>query len=183
MVKQVHGREVAVVDRPDLGWIDKPADGLITQIPGLVLGVRTADCIPIFFWDPNLCVIGIAHGGWRGVKEGIVGQMLGVFERKFKTRKKDLVVALGPSIQKCCYEVGKEFADYFPGFYREKDEQKGYLDLSGVVCDQLTKGGVLEANIHRTDFCTVCRNDTFFSYRVERQTQERILSVISIVKD
>ncbi|MFH1209047.1 MAG: peptidoglycan editing factor PgeF [Candidatus Omnitrophota bacterium] len=181
MVKQVHGSAIVVAERPDPELLVTPADGLITRVPGLVLGVRTADCVPVFFWDPVQKVVGIAHGGWKGVKDGIIAQMLKIFEKSCGTKMGDLRVAIGPSIRKCCYEVGKEFLGHFPGFYRGKDTAKGNLNLVGVIKGRLVKRGVPEAHIHDTELCTVCENKKFFSYRLESQTPERILSVISIV--
>ncbi len=180
-VKQVHGSTIVVAERPDAELLETPADGLITKVPGLVLGMRTADCVPVFFWDPVQKVAGIAHGGWKGVKDGIIAQMLKIFEKRCGTKMGDLRVAIGPSIRKCCYEVGKEFLGHFPGFYRGKDAAKGNLDLVGVIKSRLLKRGVLETHVHDTGLCTVCENKKFFSYRLESQTQERILSVISIV--
>lgn len=181
MVKQTHGSSVVVVKKTDPTLIDAPADGLITKIPGLILGIRTADCIPIFFWDPSRKIAGIAHGGWRGIKDGIISRMLNAFEREFGTRMRDLHIVMGPAIGKCCYEVSKEFLGYFPGFYHKKDAGKGHLDLKGVVRDRLVKRGVLAFQIDDAGLCTVCNNKAFFSYRVENQTKERMLSVISIL--
>lgn len=181
MVKQVHGSGVLWVDKMEPGCLDVPADGLITATPGLVLGIRTADCVPVFFWDPVKKVAGIAHGGWKGVKDGIIHRMLKVFSGQFKTRNEDLRVAVGPSIRKCCYEVGKEFLGYFPGFYRAKDSAKGHLDLVAVIKDRLVKRGIPMAQVFDSGLCTVCENRKFFSYRVESRTSERTLSVISIL--
>lgn len=181
MVKQVHGSAVLWVDQPGPENLEVPADGLITSTPGLVLGVRTADCVPVFFWDPVRKVAGIAHGGWKGVKDGIINRMLKVFSGQFKTEAADLRVAVGPAIRQCCYEVGKEFMGYFPGFYKAKDASKGVLDLVAVIKDRLVKRGIPAAQIYDPGLCTVCENKKFFSYRVESQTKERILSVISIL--
>lgn len=180
MVKQVHGSEVVVVDRPDPVLLETTADGIISKTPGLVLAVRTADCVPVYFWDPVQKVAGIAHGGWKGVKTGIINQMLKAFEKAFGSRMADLRIAVGPSIRKCCYEVGNEFLGYFPGFYRGKDKAKGYLDLVGVIKARLIKRGIPAGQIYDTGLCTVCENKKFFSYRVESQTRERMLSAISI---
>ncbi|MFA5167548.1 MAG: peptidoglycan editing factor PgeF [Candidatus Omnitrophota bacterium] len=181
MVKQVHGSTIVVAERPDPELLEIPADGLITKIPGLVLGIRTADCVPVFFWDPVRKVAGIVHAGWKGVKDGIIAQMLKIFEKKCGTKMGDLRVAIGPSIRKCCYEVGKEFLGYFPGFYHGKDAAVGNLDLVGVIKSRLLKRGIPESHVDDTGLCTVCENKKFFSYRMESQTQERILSVISII--
>jgi hypothetical protein len=181
MVKQVHGSTIVTAERPDPEHLNWPADGLVTKVPGLVLGVRTADCVPVFFWDAVNRVAGIAHGGWKGVKDGIINQMLKIFEKKCGTKMGDLRIAIGPSIRKCCYEVGNEFLGYFPGFYKGKDASKGRLDLVGVIKSRLLKRGVLESHIQDTGLCTVCENKKFFSYRMEAQTPERILSVICIL--
>jgi copper oxidase (laccase) domain-containing protein len=77
--------------------------------------------------------------------------------------------------------VGNEFLGYFPGFYKGKDASKGRLDLVGVIKSRLLKRGVLESHIQDTGLCTVCENKKFFSYRMEAQTPERILSVICIL--
>lgn len=180
MVKQVHGSTVLTVKAQDPSLLDVPADGLITKAEDLALGIRTADCVPVFFWDPVRKVAGIAHGGWRGVKDGLMSRMLNVFERDFGTDLKDLKIVFGPSIRKCCYEVGKEFLGYFPGFYHAKDANKGYLDLIAVLRGRFIKRGVLAQGIYDTGLCTVCENKKFFSYRAEKNTQQRILSVICI---
>jgi YfiH family protein len=180
MVKQVHESKVVVAENPDRAFLETAADGIVTQVPGLVLGIRTADCVPVLFWDPVRKVAGIAHGGWKGVKDGIINQMLKTFEKKFKTRFSNLRIAIGPSIRRCHYEVGKEFLGYFPGFYFAKDALKGHLDLVGVIKSRLVKRGVPEDQIDDTGLCTVCENAKFFSYRMESQTRERTLSVISI---
>ena len=180
MVRQVHGSTIVVAERPDQELLETPADGLITKVPGLVLGIRTADCVPVFFWDPAQKVAGIAHGGWKSVKDGIIAQMLKIFEKRCGTQMEDLRVAIGPSIRQCCYEVGKEFLGYFPGFYHGKGADKGNLDLAGVIKSRLSKRGIPGSHIHDTGLCTVCENKKFFSYRMENRTPERILSVISI---
>lgn len=183
MVKQIHEAKILVMDEPRKEYLQLPADGIVTKTPGLVLGIRTADCVPVFFWDPVQKVAGIAHGGWKGIKKGIMSQMLKVFSKEFKTKITDLKVAIGPSIRKCCYEVGKEFLGYFPGFYHARDANKGYLDLVGAIKRGLIKKGILPDQIEDTEICTVCENKNFFSYRAENQTKERILNIISILRD
>lgn len=180
MVKQVHGDAVLWVDRPLSSEEEALADGLVTTTAGLVLGVRTADCVPVFFYDSARKAVGIAHAGWKGIQAGIIQRMLKIFLRKLKTPAESLRVALGPSIRECCYEVGKEFLGYFPGFYRQKNASKGSLDLIAVIRDRLVQGGVLEANFQDSELCTVCENQNFFSYRAEGCTKERILSVICL---
>ncbi|HOE68632.1 MAG TPA: peptidoglycan editing factor PgeF [Candidatus Omnitrophota bacterium] len=181
MVKQVHGNGIEVVDHAGPEYLERPADALVTARPGIVLGIRTADCVPVFFASPRAKVVGIAHGGWKGVKLGIVPGMLGILRGRFGVAPENLLAATGPSIRECCYEVGPEFKDHFPGFYRAAPSGKGRLDLVSVIRHQLLAGGVPEGNIHDAGICTSCRNGEFFSYRRERETRERILNVISLV--
>lgn len=181
MVKQVHGNKVIAADGLDPKLEEKPADGLVTDRKGIVLGVRTADCVPVFFHDPVRKAVGIAHGGWRGIKEGILERMLAMFSFRFRVRAQNLKVAFGPSIRTCCYEVGSEFKGYFPDFYRPRTGVKGNVNLIAAARRQLITWGVRPENIYDTQLCTVCRNDLFYSHRVEKQTPERILNVISLV--
>ncbi len=178
-VRQVHGSKVLIVDKRDFPYNETEADGLITQCRGAILGIKTADCVPVSFGDAKNKVVGIAHAGWKGVKAGIISQMLKTFDKKFKTDFSVLQVAIGPAIRKCCYEVGREFMGCFPGFYFGKGD-KGHLDLVGALKAILISRGVLERNIFDSNICTVCENETFYSYRKEQQTKERVLSVISM---
>ena len=90
-------------------------------------------------------------------------------------------MAIGPCIRQCCYEVGEETLDGFSGFYHSVDRGKAYLDLVGKVGAELVGSGVAPNRIYDCEICTACRNDSFYSYRRERGTSERILNVISLV--
>jgi YfiH family protein len=114
-VKQVHGAEVVTVRQGKIPPPDFEADGLVTDISGTVLGILTADCIPAFFWDPVRKVIGLTHAGWKGLKAKILTRTLEVMETEYGSRPADVRVAFGPAIHSCCYEVGPEFQEYFPG--------------------------------------------------------------------
>ena len=160
------------------------ADGLITEVPGIALGISTADCIPVFFWDPEYHAAGIAHTGWRGLKSGMITEMISWFRDYFRSQKKSLQVAFGPAIRRCCYEVGEEFRDFFPGFYFEVDSpskaKRGRMDLLAAARDQALAQGILAEHIFDAGICTSCQNDRFFSARREG-TSERIFSVIQIL--
>ena len=179
MVKQVHGDKVLRVSQGGVLSHDASADGLVTNEGGVILGIRTADCASVFFHDPEKQAIGIAHAGWKGIKNGIIQGMLAAFQREFHSAMGDLCIVLGPSIRSCCYEVGEEFRDYFPDFFKPSSSAKGHFDLPAAVQSELGGGGVPKSKIHDTGICTVCQNDSFFSYRAEHKTKERVLSVIS----
>jgi polyphenol oxidase len=179
--KQVHGSEILLVDSVEYAGEDPEADGLMTQTPGLALGIMTADCVPVFYWDPEKKVAALAHAGWRGIHAGIVKKMPALFSKYNSARPELLKVALGPCIRRCCYEVGEEFKLYFPDFFEPvAGLSKGYVDLPGTVKNELALAGVRSENIFDCEICTSCSNAAFFSARRDK-SPERILSVIQIV--
>ncbi len=128
-MKQVHGKKIIVVRKPSCISVGAPSamncgggrptvaqqgDGMMTQRPGIPLSVRTADCLSVFIFDPKKIAIALVHAGWKGTQKKIVANAVRLMKRKWKTKAKDLKVAFGPSIRKCCYEVGEEFKKLFP---------------------------------------------------------------------
>ncbi|HXV27785.1 MAG TPA: peptidoglycan editing factor PgeF [bacterium] len=184
-VKQVHGKKVVRVER---GHPKEPrieADGLHTHEPGVILGILTADCVPVFFRDPVHQAVGLAHAGWRGIHVGIIQEMVQALIESYGTQPKDLKITFGPAIRECCYEVGPEFCEYFPERCHKRVSASKELfvaDLAGAVTDILLERGVQAGSIVDTKICTSCQNDKFFSARKDRGTSERILSVIRISK-
>jgi YfiH family protein len=185
--KQIHSGSVACVKKQDKGKGALSADtaipdtdGLITAEKNLPLAIFTADCLSVFFYDPRGRVIGLIHAGWRGTKEGILPNVIKVMREKYKTNPGDLYVRFGPAIRQCCYEVGREFMDFFPGSVTEK-AGKFYLDLAGANKRQLLDSGVKETNIYDSLLCTSCRNDDFFSYRREGKSCGRMMSVTMLI--
>lgn len=179
LVKQVHGNEIAYADGS--GPLDPAleADGLMTDMRRVALGIQTADCIPVFFWDAVQKIGGIAHAGWRGVKAGIASKMVRQFREDFDSRLSTIQVAFGPAIRECCYEVGQEFRDYFPGHFRTMAPGKGHADIVGAVKAELIAAGLLPSQLFDSGICTVCQNHRFFSARREK-TSSRILSILYI---
>ncbi|HTL46584.1 MAG TPA: peptidoglycan editing factor PgeF [Verrucomicrobiae bacterium] len=182
LLRQVHSANLVLVTAEKKPGRDCPADGMLTRVPGIALGILTADCVPIFFWDPARKAVGIAHAGWRGVYQGIAKKTVQAFRQNFLSRSEDIRVAIGPAIRKCCYEVGHEFEDFFPEFYaRPKEEgHNGVMDLVAAVRNDLLAEGITGGHIHDTGLCTACQNEEFYSYRREKETPERILSVICL---
>lgn len=170
--EQIHGKEVVVVGSKNGGTKVKGADGLITADKGLALGVFTADCLPVFFGTKDAKAVGIVHAGWRGIAAGIIPETLNIFEQEFGVNPRDLIVAIGPHIQRCCYTVGKEFRDVFNLSSRDTK-----FDLGGEVARQLTELGA-DTIIHNFQ-CTCHEGDLFFSYRRDK-TKKRMLSLIKL---
>lgn len=110
-LRQVHSDIIRLVESaPESQLV---GDGLITNTPGLLLAIQTADCFPIILVDPKRRAVGVFHAGWRGTLRRIVEKGVGEMHRCFGTGARDLKAAIGPGIHSCCYEVGEEVRDQF----------------------------------------------------------------------
>jgi YfiH family protein len=185
-------------------------DASITDHPGLLLGVQTADCVPILLVDPKRRAVAAVHAGWRGTLARIVAKTVGQMQMCFASQPADLLAAIGPSIGGCCYEVGTEVAtqfisqfadaaDYFDEL-RTGDEpnplqwlntmppghqpppKSVLFDLRKANRSQLLAAGLRGSSITVSDLCTACRRDLFFSYRMEGAATGRMLSAIGIAR-
>jgi YfiH family protein len=105
-LRQIHSDIIRFVDSPTESPL--AGDGLITETPGLLLGIQTADCLPIILVDPKRRAVGVFHAGWRGTLKRIVEKGVGEMRRCFGSRARDLKAAIGPGVHGCCYEVGEE---------------------------------------------------------------------------
>lgn len=110
-LRQIHSDIIHRVDSPPESQM--VGDGLITAAPGLLLGIQTADCLPIILVDPKNHAVGVFHAGWRGTVKRIVEKGLGEMRHYFGSRPRDLKAAIGPGIHGCCYEVGEEVREQF----------------------------------------------------------------------
>ena len=153
--------------------------GLTTAHPGMTLGVKTADCLPVFFVDPVFKMVGLAHAGWKGVKLGIVKEM--VYQMGT-----DVLVAIGPSIRSCHYFIHKERReellqgpDILPEHFKQIENQYR-ADLQAMVLSQLLCSGIPQENIDDSAPCTACEQDRFFSYHLSQDPDQGMLSVIGI---
>jgi len=177
--EQVHGHEVYVVGIKDRGRGSvsydsaiPQTDALITNVPGIILSLYFADCVPVFFLDPVHQVIALAHAGWKGTVQHIVSLTIKKMTELFDTKPESCLAAIGPSIGGCCFQVDRpvvdEFARYVGGYEKfcfPHSSGKWLLDLSGINRHLLVKGGLRPDNITQSNFCTYCSNDFFFSYR------------------
>ncbi len=164
LLEQVHGAAVASPDAPPGrpradGWAGRPG-------PGVLLGIRTADCVPVILCHPPTRTLGLAHAGWRGLAGGIVERVL----EAMGVPARQVLAAVGPAIGPCCYQVGSEvvravgfpFARPWPG-----RTDRFRLDLAAAVADRLARLGVPGPRIDRVGGCTACHTDRYFSYRAE----------------
>jgi YfiH family protein len=167
---QIHSPRAVVLDHA-WAWRDAPeADALVTRTPGIILGILTADCLPILFADSRGSVIGAAHAGWKGaisgVMEATIDAMVGL-----GARRQDIFATLGPAIAQESYEVGAEFRDRFisEGFenrdyFMDGERANHYMfDLKSYAENRLAKAGISQVNVLARDTCR--EEGDFFSYR------------------
>ena len=151
-------------------------DALVENTPGMLIAVKTADCIPLLVADPVHRAVAAVHAGWRGSAKNISARAVTAMEAKFGTRPADLHVAIGPGIGKCCYEVGSEVAVEF-GLC--ESTQPVHLDLGEINRRQLAACGVDPGHIYMSGLCTMCGRD-FHSFRRDKQHAGRMLSIVGI---
>jgi len=188
-VKQVHGTDVLIVDRPVSGSpaVEGGWDALVTDQPGVLLTVRTADCVPVLIHDPVRKIVAAVHAGWRGAVAGIVSKTLAAMAQRFGSQPASLCVGIGPSAGSCCYEVDEpvlgRLRDSYPGWrslVQETGSGTAKLNLRGLVRGQAQSAGVREDAIHSVSLCTICHPDLFHSYRREGVVRGTMVSGIML---
>ena len=140
-------------------------DALITNEKNTPLMVMVADCIPILFYDEDKQVIAVAHAGRVGTFENIAQNTILKMKKEFQCEAKNIHVILGPSIQKCCYEISQELATFTKNRFGKKFVKNRNIDLQGINKKQLLDIGIVEQNIEISNICTKCSNKPYFSYR------------------
>ncbi len=185
-INQTHSADVITLTAP---FADRrTADALVTATPGLLLGVLTADCQPVLFADVRAGVIGAAHAGWRGARDGVLGATLDAMEN-LGAKRADIHAVIGPCISQSAYEVGPEFIDSFLAddthnarFFAKGTGDRFLFDLPGYGLHQLRSAGVGHAEWTR--HCTFSDPDRFYSYRRTTHAGEadygRLISVIRL---
>jgi YfiH family protein len=161
---QVHSNEVSVVDENDL----YRCDGLVTNKLNTPLMVMVADCIPILFFDKSKGVIGVAHAGRNGTYLDISSNIIFKMIKLYDCSAKNIEVELGPSIQKCCYEVSPELADIAKANFGEDVVNDRFVDLQLINKKQLLENGIMEEKIRISPICTKCGEKDYFSYRKDK---------------
>ena len=167
-MNQVHGKDILILKQEAPNFVQKTAkaDAMITDLPGLAITVKQADCQGIIIFDPLKNVISNVHCGWRGNTVDILGSVVKRMSQDFGSKAPDLVAAIGPSLGPCC----GEFIDYkniFPKEFRRFMVKENHFDLLQISRWQLIKAGLKEENIEVANICTKCRTDLFYSYRAE----------------
>lgn len=164
---QVHSAEVVNVTGP---MVERPrADGMVTRVPGLALGVLTADCQPVLFSDAEAGVVGAAHAGWRGARDGVLEATVSAMERLGAHRDR-IVAVIGPTISQAAYEVSPDFAESFidddpanARFFVNGPQGRPLFDLPAFGLARLRATGIGHAEW--TGHCTYRDPERFYSYR------------------
>ena len=186
---QVHGRDVRVVrNLSEAQNESERCDALTTDSPGVLLGVKTADCVPVVLGDSRTGACAAVHAGWRGTLAGIVRHALVTLQKEFGTKPEDVRAAIGPAALACCYEVGPEVIEAFRAGVSNADAlftptQEGHalVDLHRANLEQLTESGVSPERIHALPLCTICRPEDFFSYRRDKKLHGRTGRLLSVI--
>jgi YfiH family protein len=179
-VKQTHGSDVVAVDERFTSEPLKEADALMTDKPNIPIAVRTADCLPIFVFDPPHHAIAVIHAGWKGTQRGIFKETYRAMQAKYKTDFEDVLVAFGPAIRSCCYEVGQEFAGHFPDAVSVRNG-KLYMDLIKANREQLYGLGIERHQLFDCRVCTSCDRN-YFSFRRDGEKAGRMVSLMMLKK-
>ncbi|MFL6337201.1 MAG: peptidoglycan editing factor PgeF [Pyrinomonadaceae bacterium] len=186
---QVHGSDVlALRDADDPRSESERCDALATNLKGLLLGVKTADCVPVVIGDPRGGACAAVHAGWRGTLAEIVKRALVRMNEEFGTDPAHVRAALGPAALGCCYEVGDEVVEPFRAKFKDADslfkqtrDGHALVDLHEANRRQLVEAGVAPERIHLLPLCTMCRPDLFFSYRQDRKLYGRTGRLLSVI--
>jgi YfiH family protein len=162
------------------------ADGSMTQQPGILIGVMTADCIPVLVADPVQRAVAAFHAGWRGSVERIVEHGIERMQREFGSNPRNLVAAIGPGIGPCCYTIGEEVLTRFSSNFRYSgdlftvDGDQLRINLWEANRRQLLDAGLHESAISIVGGCTSCHPELFFSHRASAGHAGRMMAVIGI---
>ena len=192
---QVHDCKVAIIDRPDMTRADLEGyDAFITDLPGVAIGVRTADCVPVLLYDPAKRVVASVHSGWKGTVLHISQKALEVLAVKFGSRSEDILAVIGPAIGPDSFQVGVEVAEKFKmaGFPMDDiwsfrgpgdgSPMSGghHIDLFQANRWLLEEAGILQDNIQVFDLDTYI-DGTFYSARREGTQCGRNINVIKLL--
>ncbi len=172
---QTHSKNVKIVNESNL-YLD--TDGVISTSPKFGLGILIADCLPIFLYNINTNHFGLIHSGWRGSANKITSVALNKMIEK-GSNPEDIKAVIGPSIGKCCFEIGKEVSELFETQYMEPIVgSKFRLDLKDFLHKELISKGLIEKNLLIDPHCTFCEKNKFFSHRREGRTAGRMMAIM-----
>ena len=186
---QVHGDGIKIVkDMIDVENSEERCDGLISRMSGVLVGAKTADCVPVLIGDPEKMAFAAVHAGWRGTASSIVVRAIEKMQSEFGCEPKDMLAAIGPAAGCDNYEIGSEvieaFSEKFEGsekYFKETREGHALVDLQLANKDQLLSCAVPLNAIYTAPYCTMERPDLFFSYRLEKINYGKTGRLLSVI--
>lgn len=187
-VRQVHGTNILVIDEsnPDLTHFQAvESDAIITNQPGIMIGVLVADCFPILLFDPVNRVAAAVHAGWRGAAAGLIGRVVTAMSTHFSSQPADLMAAIGPGIGAHKYLVDRPVRDafrdgsgYWEAISHEESLGQWQLDIGKSCRLQLEAAGLAGRNIDEVSECTCCHRELFFSHRRDQGATGRQIGFV-----
>ena len=188
-VWQVHGDAVKIVETEnDIENTEEKYDALASRLPKILVGVKTADCVPVLLGDAKTGAFAAVHAGWRGTVESIAVKTIEKMRQHYGTNAQDLICAIGAAASCRNYEVGRDVIDAFAEkfstggkLFVETRENHALIDLHRANKEQLTNAGVRKENIFIAPFCTMERTDLFFSYRKEKSLHGKTGRLLSVI--
>lgn len=187
-LRQVHSNRVHIIEDISSQWNKSDGDALATQVENIALAVQVADCLPVLIADPMKNAVAAVHSGWKGTLSHVLLQTIREMEKAFNSDPSTLLIAIGPGIRACCFEVGREVADLFDEAYPgccSANSANGHpgkflLDLGKALDIQMNLAGIRPEHRHDLGACTRCNPNEFFSYRAEGHAAGRMMAVIGL---
>ncbi|MFA7405669.1 MAG: peptidoglycan editing factor PgeF [Pelobacteraceae bacterium] len=188
--RQIHGSDILVINEPNDDYshfLSVEGDAVITNQPHVIIGVCVADCAPILLCDPEKKVIAVVHAGWKGTAAKLVTKAVAGMRSEFGSNPARLYAAIGPCIQKCCYEVDEPVRKAFlqggiswDSCAELKSPGKWQLDLAAANRELLLLAGLPADAIQVSDQCVCCHSEQFFSYRRDKEESGRQMGFIML---
>ena len=186
---QIHGDNVKIVrNEEDIKNSEEKFDALVSDLENVLVGVKTADCVPVLIGDTKTRSFAAVHAGWRGTVQSIVRKTVEKMRAHYCTNPEDLVCAIGPAATCKNYEIGQNVIDAFEENFTASEEfftptRAGHalIDLHKANKNQLLSIGVAAENIFVAPFCTMERTDLFFSYRAEKKLYGKTGRLMSLI--
>ena len=192
--QQIHQDNIAMVDESYLKkdcFLPNNAfpgtDALVTNVPGLTLMTRYADCVPLIFYDPKTHTVAMAHAGWKGTLSHIAQKTIDVLVKDYHCKPQHILAAIGPSIGPCCYQINSTMADQAvkklhkaQEYFLNSTNDGLYFNLWHANIKQLQSTGIKDDHLYCAELCTSCNFDLFYSYRKGKKVTGRFGALIGL---
>lgn len=177
LAEQVHGNKISQVKKSDLGQKKAGVDGLVSNVGKVKIAVRTADCLPVLFYEPKRKIVAAVHAGWQGTLKEISQKMINHI-KKLNGKPEETLAVFGPHICSSCYDISPERAKLFKRGVKKINGQF-HLDLKDLNYQQLMAAGLKKENIEILPYCTSCQNELFYSFR-KKDRDQMMFAVIGL---